>query len=62
MDSKIEQFVAVLGATVDEVEPGDRCSTGRCAEYERATKTLTVCRQLCPGQRDRVWAKVLSRI
>lgn len=62
IDRGVLDFITVMGATVVEVEPGDRCVTRRCADYERSTKTVTVCAQLCPGRRTGVWEKVLTRI
>lgn len=59
-----EDFAVALGVTVLHTEPDDTCATrdSACASYEPTKRTVSVCRQLCPGRRQYAMQLVLSRI
>lgn len=60
----VEAFAVALGVRVTHTEPDDTCATrdSACASYEPESKTLTVCRQLCPSRRQLAMSLVLSRL
>ncbi|MFH7324804.1 hypothetical protein [Aeromicrobium sp. JJY06] len=60
----IEEFALALGVTVEQTEPDDTCATrdGSCASYNPESKTLYVCRILCPGRRQLAFDLLLNRV
>ena len=53
----LESFVRELGIDVELVDPD-----GKCARWFEDEKRLRLCNQICPGRRDKVWKKVLTKV
>lgn len=60
----VETFAVALGVKVNHTDPTDTCATAEsaCASFEAETKTLNVCRILCPGRRQLAMTLVLERL
>lgn len=59
-----EQFLNALGVSVRAVDPDDKCmiEDSSCAFYDHASRTLTVCNQLCPGRLNYAMELVAARL